>query len=454
MLNWDVNRVSSIKNNRKIIYLISFISLISVNCYLYSFGYRLTADEVSFDRYSMDGMASILRFSYNLSIAQGRIGQNIITLINVFTSVYSEYFYMRIFFAFVFFSSYILFFYYISKIFEKNITIPLSVTMMAVCPLLFHHTAPTSYPLQNTLPFAILTVIRIIKFRKEIKNPIFILLYVIFSISSEYATLFAICLYIIDYTSILLINKSSLISIIRSCRFKIDSAIIIFTLSIYFIFRFIHPSNYDGNSVSGTDISDTIYVAILHVWNGTIFPNIITEYNYEKNSTGIAIIVAALSYVSIIPYLKDNFRKNLSLLIIFIMISCTIVVVFPVTATPKMQNWCLVAGDCIFLSSRSALYFIVPAIYISYYFIIRSEIMRGVLLASIAALGSAHNVYIANKMSDYVLPFERVISSPCTIQMDKIDPKESISMHPGFDRTEYWKSYLQQNRIKQGCDHQ
>ncbi|OWU60637.1 hypothetical protein CEJ88_16275, partial [Staphylococcus aureus] len=69
----------------------------------------------------------------------------------------------------------------------------------------------------------------------------------------------------------------------------------------------------------------------------------------------------------------------------------------------------------------------------------------------LTTLTSISNIYVAAQMKTYVTPFDRIERSACNLSWQDIYQKTSIVMHPGFDRTIYWKTYLAHAQTAQSC---
>ena len=84
-------------------------ALAAVQCVLFSFGYRLTADDIEAHYYALDTVQAFFTYAEHMARVSGRIGHYLALPISMAASYASDYLTARLAFAAVFFGSFLAF---------------------------------------------------------------------------------------------------------------------------------------------------------------------------------------------------------------------------------------------------------------------------------------------------------------------------------------------------------
>jgi hypothetical protein len=425
----------------------TFAVLFLMNVWLSSAGYRLSADDVLFHSVALGELHEAWKYVIATAISGGRIGNFIMTPINISGALLSEYFVGRYLMGALYFSTFILFAFFLSLLLRRSFTLWLSAIFLAFHPLLYQHTPPTAFPLQNTIPFLVLLGSRIhFLLRGEswlARISMFVALLV-----SEYAFLFGTALLLIEYSLSALSNRLGVKGLWSSPHLRWDLATVSLALAIYLLWRWAYPSTYTGNSLDGILSAErTIRTLVAQIYYGTIIPYTSLKGVSAAVIAGailIALITAALT--SRTPEPVDKTRYHAVAIVVFGL--ALVYVVLPLAASTQFQTWCLERGECAYLSSRSAFYFLVPLVSFSALTVVPRRFHKVFFTVSVSAaafLGFTHNWRTATSMREYVSPYlsaKWLACTPDSVNATVIVPSGKMSMHPNFDKTEYWRRYM------------
>ncbi len=216
-------------------------------------GYRLSGDDVLFFSAALHGWDAVLDFSYMVAAHQGRIGGFIIVPLNSFAALYSEYAWFRAAVIVLDFGTLALFAVWVNAVLRNGFGGLLFVFLAAFHSLDFMHLSPSAFPLQNTLPFALIFGARLLILAKAwapFKAGAHVLMGLAM-LSSEYAFLVGSAVLACEY---LLFFKdtefcSGILKVFTAPRFWTDFVIVSVVFATYVGWRLAHPSSYVGNQL-------------------------------------------------------------------------------------------------------------------------------------------------------------------------------------------------------------
>lgn len=421
--------------------------LLLINVWLSSDGYRLSADDVLFHFVALGEFHEAWKYIVATAISEGRIGSFILFPLNIWGTMLSEYPVGRYLIGALYFATFILFGFFLSLLLQRSLTVWLSAMFLAFHPLLYQHTPPTAYPLQNTVPFLMLLGSRIyLLVRGESWLARICMLSAL--LVSEYAFLFGTALLLIEYSLSESSTRLGIKGIWSSCCFRRDVVAVALALIIYLLWRWAYPSDYIGNSVDGNlSVERTIRTLVAQTYYGTIIPYIKLKGVSAAAIAGailVALITAALVRRTPEPIGKTEYNT----LTIAVFGLALVYVMLPLAVNARFQTWCLERGECAYVSSRSAFYFLVPLLSLSALTIVPRRFHKTFFTVSVSAaafLGFNHNWKTAASMREYVAPYlsaKRLACTPDSVNATVTVPSGRMSMHPNFDRTEYWRRYM------------
>jgi hypothetical protein len=421
--------------------------LFLANVWLSSAGYRLSADDILFHFKALGGLREAWKYVIATAKSEGRIGSFILIPLNMWGALLSEYVFGRYLIGTLYFSTFILFAFFLSLLLRRSVTVWLSATFLAFHPLLYQHTPPTAYPLQNTIPFLVLLGSRIYLLVRGESWLARICMFVALLVS-EYAFLFGTALLVIEYSLSDSSDRPGIRGLWSSRCFRRDVAVVSSALAIYLLWRWAYPSKYTGNSIDGIlSVERTIRTLVAQTYYGTIIPYVEFRGVSEDAIAGailIALITATLIYR--IPEPVGETRYNSAVIAVFGL--ALIYVMLPIAVSSQFQTWCLESGECAYVSSRSAFYFLVPLISLSALSVVPRrfhQIFFTVSVSAAAFLGFTHNWKTAASMREYVSPYlsaKWLACTPDSVNATVTVPSGKMAMHSTFNKAEYWRRYM------------
>ncbi|RZN21940.1 hypothetical protein [Bradyrhizobium sp. Leo121] len=428
-----------------------------VQSVLFSFGYRLTADDVEAHYFALDTVQAFLDYTGRMAVASGRVGHYVAVPVNMAGAFASDYLAARLFFSIVFFGSFVAFAVLLGRLMRApRLIAPLSLAYLICCPLLFSHTPPNAYPLQVTLPFLVILLCRIFLIGREYEKAVGVVrlvLMVAITVGSEYTLLFTAGVLIVEHS---IRNADNMRGMLRSKLLWADFATMAVAL-IPYTFRFAAPSVYGGNQPDGiSDIHAVLSILWLHTWNGTIFAHlgvraILESWKVLVAASGLAFVAALGAFL--LP-LGTRPRVRLVSIVCLALLAAWLCVMLPPSTNKRLHDWCSISNECTYTTSRLAYYFVIPAVFlpIIVYF---DKSALALLTAALVFFGFSHNWTLSAMMRSYVHPYKEAIYSACAIDPAKalaaLDPENHISMHPWMDRSAYWSRLAIYERYRQGC---
>jgi len=434
-------------------------ALAAVQCILFSFGYRLTADDLEAHYYALDTVPAFFAYAEHMARVSGRLGHYLTLPISMAASYASDYLTARLAFAAVFFGSYLAFAMLLGRLMRMpSLTVPLFIAYLVCCPLLFNHTPPTAYPLQITLPFLVILLCRIYFVGRENKKAVGVvrLVFLLAVISgSEYTLLFAAGVLLVEH---LIRNAGNLRGLFRSRFMWGDLATMLVVVAIYVAFRVAVPGEYGGNRPDGIrDLGAVLKILWLHTWKGTIFayPGVAAlTQSWNLFATAAALAVLAGAAVLLGPRSLSPGPRLVIVTSVALLLAC-LLVMLPPSTNKRLQDWCTLQNACSYLTSRVAYYFVIPAIFIP--IIVHFERSAfALVIATTAFLGFSHNWNASVQMRLYVQPYKEAVRLACTIEPANAQtvldqPQTTVMMHPWMDRASYWSRLISHERSRQGC---
>lgn len=491
--------------NRYFFYGFLFVVLLLIQGAPFLSGYRLTADDVAFHQFLMDGWSDSWAFIRQAAIQQGRIVHFFDLPFSLLGSYYADNLYFRFFYTSLYFGNFLLVGLYASVLvcsrYAFRPALFLALVLISFHPLDYFHLAPTAYPFHVSLPVFLIVLSRIGLWRLRVddqskvnaKEVAWLSLCFMGMIFSEYGFLVGVSLM---FTETLVRTfrtryarngfSGSFLYWLRHQYTLKDFFIVALFLALYFGFRLIYPSTYDGNQVS-TDFQIGLFLKTLfgHIYGGT---SIASFVRYDKliveNLRNLDLINWLVIFVVFIgTFLVGNFclrgvrRKDESywpvsgfLIMALIGFLCAIIVTVPVALTGKYQSWCGNVNSCIFLDSRISYLgvgaFITAFMALTVHLFARLRVSSyitvavSLFLAFVASFSYVNNQRVEMDMKEFVSAWERAKHLACVPEptlrgvdiSSIVDPLRRVSYHSGFDVNYYWSKYLKDQRLKRNCE--
>lgn len=450
--------------------LIAGLLVAGINGAFFTSGYWLNADDVMFLQFFIEGPEAIIDALILYARHQGRIGQHVLMALNILGAGLADKFLFRMFYVAAFFLSAYLFLRWFEIVSRHRVATVAFLLVAALTPLHFYHLPPTSFPLQNSIPFILLILSRLVLLRaRKAGRHQWTAAWAlsVFSLTmalTEYAFLLGSGMLAVEYLFQLSRSKSisRAVNIFRSWRFVQDIITCLVPLIIYLVWRLLYPSAYDGNSLDGfLNPALALRVWLQHAFglNYIVFPEGVAAFGSTTQRTVPSLltgIITGLVIYKITPQLAKFKRPLISaLLAVFFALYVT----FPTSMTEKQQQWCSDFGSCVFLDSRIAFpSSILALIFISAFLL---SVARKLRLLSfllrigipLAAAGStvitlSHNAWMSDHMKERMIVWDNANRVSCKIDPNEvdiqayIDPQSVIDIHPHIDANEFWRIYL------------
>lgn len=453
---------------------------------LFTHGYRLTADDALFTETFMRGHAAVWESGSVDAHTHGRIGMFLLRPLNNIAAYLSGEYLARLGFVTLYYINFLLFSIFISKVLRTNVTLLLFVILVIMHPLTFEHMPPNSYPLQNTLPFFLILVSRILVMRlrdfgtgrqRSFGVAGCLLLFAIGALTSEYAIVFGIALLSVEYVMRLMHDRDgatggAIVRIARGSSFKADGFMVAMVIGTYGLFRWFNPSQYDGNSPDGIfHLARMGATTVGHIASGTIFGQFeTTPSSVEMASLPVALAVGILAAICTWFLLPQAAGIRKGGWVLAMAVCAAIFVTLPVAMTSKQQSWCLDSHVCGFVDSRVSYFWVGVAVLgalslllgklgngrFAKYFIAACSLLFGM----VSMTTYANNWRQAGHMDSISSAWERADILACLPQKvpqsdealeDLIDPRNEISFHPSVRKQDYWRFYVENKASNVGC---
>jgi hypothetical protein len=468
---------------------------------LFMSGYRLTADDIEFHQVLMEGWGASWEYIKTISFWQGRIVHFIVLPFSLIGAYYADNYYFRLFYTALYFLNFLLIASYISSLTKVRMTQHVFIILLSFHSLEYFHLAPNAYPLHTSIPVFLIISSRILLLKARENNRtnkntgenIALALSFAGMMFSEYGFLFFLATITAELSVRMASNYSPSGSTMKSALTSLndrstrkDLFLVMLFLLLYFGFRWMYPSSYEGNQLaSGFNGGKFFKTLAGHVYGGTSFPSFTRnakegiEFIHQMSSVDwiacatVFILTFWLLTISIQTALEKGARSaQLTprlLLTAFIGIVGAVIVTVPGAMTGKYQDWCWSIDACIYLDSRIsypwigisiASFTLLSVIWLQRLVpLLFASTAVSLLLASGATLTYTHNLRVERDMKDYVSAWDRAKALAClsadelkSTDLDKvIDPKSRVSHHLNFDMDRYWIKYLVDQNKKGDC---
>lgn len=454
--------------------ILALLILLFFQWHDFTSGFRLTADDVMFFDYYSQGWQRVWRDAVETAEYTGRIGQYVLIPLNAWAAAQSDSLLWRGLFVALHMALWGLFFVYCRRVFRfqsSGYLAGLSIVMLlALQPLAFEHLPPNSYPIQNTLPFALILLCR-----WQINRFVSIgwgrglFWYGLLALSmllGDFALLFASGLLFLEHLWHLGVDelerpKHRLLGVpVVPGRLMCDVLLVMVVLAVYWGFRYLHPSQYSGNLPDGIDhTSRWLQTALMHLLDATTVARIqdihwpVVTFAHKLQAAFIAAVTGCLAVYFVVKTKLFVGPQQSRCTTWFILCGAVVALywMLPVASTSRQQSWCLDSGVCAYLDSRMVFPLLGIMLAVALVAMRYRWLQFGAVVAMVvmAFFTSVHNQQQAAHMRSRMEAWQRAQLQACQpTQMDRsviaeIDPQQLIIMHPSVDRRAFWQRHLQ-----------
>lgn len=452
-------------------------------------GFRLTADDVLFHFWALQGLPELLNQTWAVAVDQGRIGHLAIVPMNAIADYLSDSYIIRLIIVLSYFSSFMLFSIYISSVTRSRISLPLLLTLVTLHPLAYYHLPPTSYPLHLSVALFFVLVCRLSvwhlrwrpggRSRAIFPEVMFGLLLAVCMTTSEYMFVVGTALMAVEWSATYFWRRSEgnlngcsvAKGIILDGRLGIDALAAAVSLIAYVSFRLIHPSEYTGNSADGLkNIEAFSSTLIKHVYAGTPLPYIRGAiFNSPSEQWLLAACFSIATFVVALASLKSLRKLRAPWFVALASMMFAAYVTAPIAAGARFQEWCMGTVQCAYLDSRLSYFGVALATVAGVAALTRSfsgrlnAVLTAIVCAALAGLAGLtyiQNWNRAEDMRDLVSAWERASKMACereaalvddTSLLAFIDPQDRVPRHPDFPIARYWRLYMADRNAAFSC---
>lgn len=444
----------------------------------FTYGYRRSADEVTFLAALSNGWRALEEMTVSLAVFQGRLGLLVTTPLNAGGAYLSDGHLARWIFVLLHFGVFALFAAYFSIISATNVTRPLLlflVVLQTICGR-DDYMPPITYPLQNTLPFIGLLIARCTMLLVERRGRGRTLLwlaravFLLAMLTTEFAFLLATALLAGEYGFALARRwrdgasaSEALRDIAGQRTFLYDVAIVALALFPYLVFRWIHPSSYVGNVIdAGHEIGRVVETTVRHVLAGTVFSrDAFSLVPVPRQGLPAAVLVGVLTMACLIAVLDEVRDLSSPLFVALGSALAMAYVTFPLAGNARQQDWCVGGGACGYLDSRISYLGFAVIVICMIALVLRRMAPSKASLAAVAVMSAATGLIAATtyarnlreglEMAVDAQAWERATLLACYPDLHPaadrqllrlIDPEKRVRFHPGTDTAQFWRDYL------------
>lgn len=460
---------------------------------LFLAGYRLAADDVELHYIVLQGLDSVARFTAVIAREHGRIGNHVMLPVNAIGTYFADYLLFRVFAVGLHFWTMYLAASFVSAMLSRNVTAILFLLLVILHPLEFEHLPPNAYAIQNSVPIVLLILSRLWlwRLREADTAPKLSRLipgYGVFCFAmliNEYATILGAVLLMAEHVTLICRRYvrcgsigGAIAGAFRSLRLWADAVAFAACFAIYFSFRLLNPSVYQGNNPDGLDrFHETWTTVYMHIVSGTVYPRLMDTLSagYLAHTPDSVLatgsIVAVLTFFVFAAAAKPDYRSGAFLITVLVCTLAAIAITLPVALTSRFQNECVSGSSCTYLDVRLSLYTVgtvLTAALLTGYSALGGRMARRVatvamamVLAVLSLLTYLTNWHTRQNMKLFVSGWERATAIACVPalwSMDKsalaglIEPVKRISHHPGFPMEDYWQAYVEDRSRHLDCD--
>lgn len=433
-------------------------------------GYWLTADDVTFLQLALEGWQAQLDGAVLYSQAQGRIGQLAQIILNSVGAYYADQTWFRILYVAAYFGWMGAFLIWIDRAAGVRIAGLAFLLVAGTFPLHYMHLPPNAFPLQNTVPYAIVIAMRLVMLttrRGDRLSHHAIWALPIFSAAllfNEYALLFGTGMLAVEYGMRLAQSPrlSTARNILSSKAIWIDLASCVLPVVIYGAYRAAFPTQYGGNTLDGVNNAGAVaktwiaHTLELHSWAWAELPIRISMQG--PATTGIWILisigVALGTAIAIAKCPRSTAYPALAAVALAFSFYQT---VLPSLTVPQ-QDWCTQLSTCVFLDSRAAFPANIVAVVALTLWAKQSlpvpvlaktlTVAFAIFVGATTYLTLVHNERLEASMRDHMQLWASAEVSACTFEGDlqglreHIDPSHMVAIHPHIDPDQFWATYL------------
>lgn len=462
------------------------LSLACLQMWLFTQGYRLSADDAGYLDGFMSGADSVLRVAGLTARDSGRIGMYLMWPLNAAGAYLAGSMPGRVLIVAAHASVLFLFARYVARLARADIGLVMFVAMLCAHPLVFEHMPPNAYPLQNTVPFLLVLLARTGLLEGNgppagypVWRGLLRVLFVLAMSVNEYAFQLGTALLAGEYLLWIARHREpgatpwqSVQALLRNRAFRLDVASVLAVLVPYLAYRGLHPSHYDGNQLQGIhDFGRMVHTGAGHVLAGTTFGHLDPGVFFASPLALTAVLIAGALASTCLWFALPSLLALRSPLA---WASTTLVLVayvtLPLAAVAKQQAWCVDSGVCGYLDSRTSYLGVVLAMACIASWLLARAVRPGfrrLALTGLCTVGGfasmltyAGNLQRAERMATVSAAWARADALACNASMlpdsdlellELIDPQSLVALHPQVDRADFWKRYLRWRGAGSGC---
>jgi hypothetical protein len=444
-------------------------------------GFRMSADDAGFVAYAMGGWDTTLQLAQHTAEQTGRISQYLMSPLNAAGAWLAGEAWGRWLILALYYGQWCAFLAWGARLLQwplRGFFAVSLVLMLALHPLLFHHTPPNAYPLQLTVPILVLLLCRWQLLRRR-SQPLWRVAFLyglqaIAASSGDFPLIFLSTLLIAEHVMHWWRHDAHLRqrrwlglwwAWPKLCR---DIALVLLVMAIYLAYRWQVPSQYEGNTLDISNLALWLQVAVGHVLGGTSawhwFDGLRWSY-LTASDIVIALLSLVLTYWLLSHALrqlpKDHSRRYLVLALIALLLA--LYTALPASATSRMQSWCSYPG-CVYLDSRLAYLWLTAALVACIAWLVSRRPSAIPWISGVVALAAllnvVHNAYIQQRMAERSAGWLEAERFACSAEFAsvaavhlarEVDREKAVMMHPHESRPVYWKSYIEYLRRSPSC---
>ena len=446
--------------------------------WLFTSGYRMSADDVVFVGTYMDGNAAMAAAAEGDARRQGRIGMYLARPLNSIAAYHAGSLPFRLFCVVLYFGIFLLLADFLSRLVRSDARLAFFIALVAMNPLAFEHMPPAAYPLQNTLPLVLMLACRVAMMaltpamrpsvRLGVRATATVVL-LLCMLESEYAVVFGVSLLLVEYGMRMLgpaheRRPPGVVTVLW------DAAPVVLALATYLVFRALNPSQYAGNSLDGlANAGRFAETVVSRLATGTIFEQSrMMALSLPWHVVGIAALVGLLSGL-VFHHSLGRVQLHRAGLLCVLCMAAALLVITPVSASAKYQAWCLDSNACGFLDSRIAYLWLVAAA-VALLFFVQGRLPRkwrrgslwlaSVCLALVSGYTFAYNWRQSLSMAEITSAWDRARAIACLPERIPasdaelarlIDPDHLIAFHSTVEPGAYWRKYVVWGGRHFGC---
>ncbi|WP_157928880.1 hypothetical protein [Pararhizobium haloflavum] len=441
--------------------------------YLFTVGYRLTADDVMSLKHGMDGWPEVWASMQRAATDQGRIGGYVLMPLVIYGAYFADSFAFRVLYVALFFGVFLLIAFWLQILARRAVAALFFLLLVAFSVLDYQHLSPTSYPLQNTVPFLAVAGIRLALVHMRSRSPqpgismgeaVLCMLFALAMLPTEYAFLLGTAMLGCEYAGALVRGRAALSLTLRNRRFWLDVGSVLASLAIYLGWRLAHPSSYVGNMLADATALPKAGVTMAgHMFGLHLLPYTAFALDWptvDDERLLLSVAVAALTGIAV--YTGRSVLASLPRpgWLAALSLAAAAYVVLPPSLTIMQQEWCSQSQYCVFLDSRTAFIGIV-AMFVGLMALVlrlpsnaRATSRLAGVIAVLVGLGAGmvhhHNLRLAEDMATKSAVWQRARHLACDpaqlLPVEAaarfVDRDQVVSMHGFVDRDDFWNDYL------------